>query len=159
MGCAAASRGGRVEHKRATLGGEPSKDPRWRNSAAAPTSDGEAARVLDDLADRLLERPLDDLGTHLLVALDLQPVDGLAGAQQGHAAARYDTLLHRRAGRVERVLHPRLLLLDRRLGGGTDFDHRHAARQLRQALLQLLAVVVRSRLLDLRPDLLDPPLD
>src|SRR5436309_13602851 len=45
MGCAAASRGGRVEHKRATLGGDPSQDPRWRNSAAAPTSDGEAARV------------------------------------------------------------------------------------------------------------------
>src|SRR3989454_715842 len=45
MGCAAASRGGRVEHKKATLGGDPSQDPRWRNSAAAPTSDGEAARV------------------------------------------------------------------------------------------------------------------
>src|SRR3989441_7514051 len=103
--------------------------------------------------------PYTTLFRSLLVALNLELVDGLAGAQQGHAAARYDTLLHRRAGRVERVLHPRLLLLDRRLGGGTDFDHRHAARQLRQALLQLLAVVVRSRLLDLRPDLLDPPLD
>src|SRR5207249_10790543 len=74
----------------------------------------------------------------------------------------YTTLfrsLHRRAGRVQRVLHPRLLLLDRRLGRGADLDHRHAAGELRQALLQLLAVVVRSRLLDLRPDLLDPPLD
>src|SRR3989442_1573318 len=117
------------------------------------------ARVLDDLADRLLERPLDDVGADLLVALNLELVDGLGRAQQGHAAARHDTLLHRRAGRVERVLHPRLLLLDRRLGGGADLDHRHAARQLRQALLQLLAVVVRSRFLDLGPDLLDPPLD
>src|SRR3989454_645863 len=43
--------------------------------------------------------------------------------------------------------------------GGTVSAHRHAARQLCQALLQFLAVVVRSRLLDLRADLLDPPLD
>src|SRR5881409_2128847 len=115
------------------------------------------ARVLDDLADRLLERPLDDLRAYLLVALDLQPVDGLGRAEQRDAAARYDALLHRRAGRIERILHPRLLFLHRRLGRGTDLDHRHAAGELGQALLQLLPVVVRGRLLDLRPNLLDAP--
>src|SRR5439155_1077658 len=93
---------------------------------------------------------LDDLRPHLLVALDLQPVDGLGGAQQRHAAARHDALLHRCAGRVERILHPCLLLLHRRLGRGADLDHRHAAGELGQALLQLLPVVIRGRLVDLR---------
>src|SRR5437016_10000508 len=100
------------------------------------------AGVLDDPADRFLERPPDDVGAHLLVTLDLQPVEGLLAPQQRAAAARHDALLHRRAGRVERVLHPRLLLLHRRLGRGADLDHGHAARQLGQALLQLLLVVV-----------------
>jgi len=43
----------------------------------------------------------------------------------------------------------------RRRGGRPDLDHRHPAGQLRQPLLQLLAVVVGGRLLDLGPDLLD----
>src|SRR5207245_11704075 len=60
---------------------------------------------------------------------------------------------------VERVLGARLLLLHRRLGRGADLDDRHPAGQLGQPLLQLLAVVVRRRLLDLGPDLLDAALD
>jgi hypothetical protein len=50
-----------------------------------------------------------------------------------------------------------LLLLD--LGGRSDLDHRDAAGQLGQPLLQLLLVEVRSRLLGLRLDLLDAGLD
>src|SRR5438552_2152335 len=38
------------------------------------------ARVLDDLSDGLLERPLDDVGAHLLVTLNLELVDGLGRA-------------------------------------------------------------------------------
>ena len=40
--------------------------------------------------------------------------------------------------------------LDLDLGRASDPDHRHAARELGQALLQLLAIVVRGGLLDLR---------
>ena len=52
-----------------------------------------------------------------------------------------------------------LLLLDLDLGGAADADHRDAARELGEALLELLAVVVGGRLLDLRLDLADTGLD
>ena len=52
-----------------------------------------------------------------------------------------------------------LALLHLGLGRTTDADHRHAARKLGQPLLQLLLVVVRRGLLDLRLDLLDAPFD
>src|SRR6266508_3238443 len=115
--------------------------------------------VLHDLPDRLFERAAHDQRANLLVALDLQAVDLGGRPQQGDAAARHDAFLYRRAGRVQRVLHAGLLFLHRRLGRGTDLDHRHAAGQLGQPLLQLLAVVVGGGLLDLRPDLLDATLD
>ena len=59
----------------------------------------------------------------------------------------------------ERVLDAVLLLLQLGLGRGADLDHRHAAGQLGQPLLQLLAVEVAGGRLDLRADLLDARLD
>src|SRR3546814_15915485 len=52
-----------------------------------------------------------------------------------------------------------LLFLHFDPGRGTDLDHRNAAGQLGHALLQLLAVVVRRGLFDLRLDLLDAAFD
>src|SRR5271167_301616 len=43
----------------------------------------------------------------------------------------------------------RLLLFHFGLGRGSNFDHSHSTDQLRQPFLQLLAVVVAGRLLDL----------
>ena len=80
-------------------------------------------------------------------------------AQQRDAAAGDDAFFDRRLGGVHRVLDARLLLLHLGLGRRADLDHRHAADQLRQPLLQLLAVVVGRRVLDLRADLLDASLD
>ena len=60
---------------------------------------------------------------------------------------------------MHRVLDARLLLLHLGLGGRTDLDDGDAADQLGQPLLQLLAVVVRGGVLDLRADLLDAALD
>ena len=81
------------------------------------------------------------------------------GVDQRHAAAGDDALLDRRAGRGQRVLDAVLLLLQLGLGRRADLDHRHAAGQLGQPLLQLLAVEVAGRRLDLRADLLDAALD
>ena len=108
---------------------------------------------------RILDRAADDVDADLLLGAELEAVERRRGADQRHAAARDDALLDRRAGRVQRVLDARLLLLHLDLGRRADADHRHAADQLRQPLLQLLAVVVRGRLLDLGADLLDAALD
>jgi len=47
------------------------------------------------------------------------------------------------------VVDPVLLFLDLDFGGTTDADHRDTTSQLREPLLQFLAVVIRRRLLDL----------
>ena len=60
---------------------------------------------------------------------------------------------------MQRIVDAVLLLLDLDLGGTADADHRDAAGELGEALLQLLAVVVGGRLLDLRLDLRDAALD
>ena len=60
---------------------------------------------------------------------------------------------------MQRVVDAVLALLHLDLGGAADADHCHSAGQLRQTLLQLLAVVVRRGLLDLRADLVAAPDD
>ena len=89
----------------------------------------------------------------------LQVVQSLGRAQQRHAAARNDAFLDGRAGGMQRILDAGLLFLHLGLGGRADLDHRNAAGQLRQPLLQLLAIVVRSGLVDLRAELLDAAFD
>ena len=54
---------------------------------------------------------------------------------------------------MHRVVDAVLALLDLDLGRAADADDGNAARQLRQALLQFLLVVIRGRLLDLRAQL------
>ena len=104
-------------------------------------------------------RALDDRRADLLIAFELEAVERLARAQQRHAAAGDDALFDRRLGRVHRVFDARLLFLHLGLGGRTDLDDGDAADELRQPLLQLLAVVVGGGLLDLHADLLDAALD
>ncbi len=77
----------------------------------------------------------------------------------GGATAGDDALLDRGAGGGDGVLEAVLLLLELHLGGGADPDDAHAAGQLREALLELLAVPVGVRGLDLGLDLVDAALD
>jgi len=91
--------------------------------------------------------------------LGAQSLEVLGGPQQGDAAARHDAFFHRRTGRMHRVINAILALLHLDLGRAADADHRDAAGELGQTLLQLLAVVVRGGFLDLRLDLLDARLD
>ena len=78
---------------------------------------------------------------------------------EGHAAAGHDALLDRSLRGGDGVLDAVLLLLELHLGGGTDLEDGHATGQLGEALLELLAVVVRVGVLDLVLDLLDATLD
>jgi len=90
-------------------------------------------------------------GLHVGVVVDDTP-DGLLGAQQRDAATRHDALLNRRTGSVEGVLDAILLSFTSTLGRTADANDRNPAGELGKTLLQLLAVVVRGGLLDLRLD-------
>ena len=63
------------------------------------------------------------------------------------------------ASGVHGVFHTSLLFLQLHFGCRAHLDHRDAADQLGQPLLQLLAVVVRGGVLDLSADLLDAAFD
>jgi hypothetical protein len=102
----------------------------------------------------------DDVGTGRLVTLELELLErDRAGLDERHATTGDDALLDGSLGVANGVLDAVLALLELDLGGRADLDHRNAAGQLGQALLQLLAVVVGVRLLDLGTDLVDPALD
>src|SRR5713101_9483090 len=107
------------------------------------------AGVLGDLAQRLYESALHNVDADLLIALDLQPVECGDAAGQGYTAARDDALFDGCTGGVHSVLDASFLLFHFGLGCGTHLDHCHATDQLRQPLLQLLAVVVAGGLVDL----------
>src|SRR5438874_8012979 len=83
----------------------------------------------------------------------------IGSTEQGDAAARHDAFFHSRAGRMHRVIHAILALPYLDLGRTTDADHRDAAGELGQTLLQLLTVVVRGGFLDLHLDLVAAGLD
>ena len=89
----------------------------------------------------------------------VHPGQCAVGAEQGAAAADDDALFDGRAGGGERVFELGLLFLELDLGRGADLDHGHTAGQLGHAFLQLLAVEVRRRDVDLGLDFLDPVLD
>src|SRR4029077_5823528 len=99
--------------------------------------------------------------TRPLVALELveRGLDRITGVDERDAAARDDALLESSTGGLQRVLDAVLLLLHLGLGGRTDLDDGDTARQLREALLELLAVEVGVRVLDLGLELLDAALD
>ncbi len=79
------------------------------------------------------------------------PIERPASAKHRDAAAGQDALFDRRAAGVQGVLDAGLLLLHLDLGGRADVDLGDAAGELGQTLLQLLAVVVAGRRLDLAP--------
>src|SRR5580704_315583 len=118
------------------------------------------AGILGDLAHRRFQRPEHDIDAGLDIVIVVgDAANGLLGTQQRDAAARDDPLLDRGAGRIERVLDAVLFLLHLDFGCAADADHRDAAGELGEPLLELLAVVVGRRLLDLRLDLADARLD
>ena len=84
---------------------------------------------------------------------------GVDAAQQGKAAARHDAFRDRRLGRADRVVERLLLRFHLRLGRRPDPDDGHAAGELGQPLLQLFAIIVARRLVDLAADLLDAAVD
>src|SRR5699024_6262833 len=95
------------------------------------------AGVLGDLAQRLLERAADDGDAGILVGIrTLEVGELLRSVDQRDTAARHHALLNRGAGGVQRVVDAVLALLHLDLGRAADADHRDAARELGQTLLE-----------------------
>src|ERR1035437_7883118 len=117
------------------------------------------AGVGDDLAQRLFQGALHDVGADLLVAFQLQSIDGIDAAQKRNAAAGYDAFFDSRAGGVHGVFNASLLFLHFGLGRSANLDDSNAANEFGQALLELLAVVVAGGLVDLAADFLNPAFD
>ena len=82
----------------------------------------------------------------------------MGGLHQCSATAGNNALLGSSLRVTHGILDAVLALLQLHLGGGTDLQDGHTAGELRQALLQLLAVVVGVSVLDLLADLLDATL-
>src|SRR5689334_11568833 len=116
--------------------------------------------VLRDLTQRSVKRLADDIdAARLIVILALQSFERLGRIEKRSAATGNDAFLDRGTGRMKRVVDAVLALLDFDLGRTADLDHRNAAGELGQSLLQLLTVVVRRGVLDLLTDRLGPRLD
>ena len=75
------------------------------------------------------------------------------------AAAGDDALGDRGTGRVQGILDASLLLLELRFAARADVDLSHAAGQLGETLLELLAVVVAVGAVDFRSNLVASALD
>src|SRR4029077_6439870 len=117
------------------------------------------ARVQSDLTQRFLERGLDDVHRDGFFAFDLEFVKHRDAADQRHTAAGDNAFLDSRARGVHGVLAASLLFLQLGFGCRAPLDHRYAADQLGETLLQLFLVVVRGGVLDLRADLPDASFD
>src|SRR5205085_1106090 len=117
-------------------------------------------RVLGNLPKRRLKRLPDDVDpASLVVVLTLQALKSLGGIKQSCSTARHDAFLNRGAGRVERVVDAVLALLYLDFGRTADLDHRNAAGELRQPLLQLFTVIIRRGRVDLLADCANSALD
>src|SRR5581483_8122792 len=90
---------------------------------------------------------------------ELEGFNGFDATDERNAAARDDAFFDGSAGGVHRVFHASFLFLHFGFRRGTDFDHGNAADELRQAFLELLAVVVAGGLVDLAADFLHAAFD
>src|SRR6266699_4004803 len=96
-----------------------------------------------------MQSALHNVEADLLISFELEPFESGDATGQGHTAAGDNAFFDGRTGSVHGVFDASLLLFHFGLGRGTNFDHSNAPDQLRQPFLQLLAVVVAGRLLDL----------
>ena len=95
----------------------------------------------------------------LLVAFELEVVEGLLRTDEGDAAAGDDAFFDGRTGRVQGVFDAGFLFFHLGLGRGADIDDGDTAGELGEALLELLAVVIAGGFFDLAADLVDAALD
>src|SRR5690606_5926756 len=113
-----------------------------------------------DLLERRGRGEAHDVGTRGLVSGQLELLESRGGRlDERDATTGDDALLDGGLRVADGVLDAVLALLELDLGGRADLDDGDAAGQLGEALLELLAVVVRVAVLDLGLDLRDAARD
>ena len=116
--------------------------------------------VLHDLTERLFERATDyGDADFLVVVIKHQRIEHFLSANERHAAARNDSFFDGCLRRVHSIFDAGFLLFQLSLCSSADFDYSDSADELGKPLLQLLAVIIRSRLFDLRANLTDAAFD
>src|SRR6266571_4778954 len=106
-----------------------------------------------------MQSALHNVEADLLISFELEPFESGDATGQGHTAAGDNAFFDGRTGSVHGVFDASLLLFHFGLGRSANFDHSHATNQLRQPLLQLLAVVVAGGLFDLATNFLHSALN
>src|SRR5690606_5381432 len=118
------------------------------------------AGVEGDLLQRSLDTDANDLRTRRLVTVELELVErSRRGLNQGDTTAGDDALFDGRLRVADGVLDAVLALLELDLGCSARLDDGDAAGELREALLELLTVVIAVGRLDLTADLGHATLD
>src|ERR1019366_7431811 len=96
-----------------------------------------------------------DAAALVALAPRLLLLERVGRSQEGQPGARHDALGDGCLRRADGVLEGLLSGLELRLRRRPHPHHRHPARELCEALLELLAIVVALGLLDLSPELFD----
>src|SRR5205085_439892 len=95
----------------------------------------------------------DDLHADPLIVVGELPGNAVqdfrGGADDGDASAGEDPFFDGGAARMQCVFHAGLLFLHRDFGGGANVDLGDASAQFRQTLLELFAIVIACRRVDL----------
>ena len=95
----------------------------------------------------------------LVLVLALEILEALGSADVSDSTAREVTLFNCRAGGIESILNPVLLLLHLDFGASAHIKDSYTAGELSESLLEFLLVVVGSGVLDLGTDLGNPLCD
>ena len=118
------------------------------------------ASILSDPAQRLNQGAANDLYTHVCVVVaQVHSVQCLQCVNQCGTATGDDALFQSGTGGGHSVLDAVLAFLRLNLGCGADLDDAHAAGELSQALLELLAIPFGVHALDFAAQLLHTVLD
>ncbi|CAB4680750.1 unannotated protein [freshwater metagenome] len=119
------------------------------------------ASVVSDESGRSLERTVDSASTSGFVTF--KRFDGLVqrctGTKKCSTATGDNTFFDCCTSCAERVFDAVLLFLEFNLGGCANLDDRNAARKLRKALLELLAIPIGIGVVDLTLDLRNTTVD
>ena len=118
------------------------------------------ACIIGQLPRRLFDSAANNGHANFLVSFKVFDVlEHFLGTEKCDTTAGHNAFFNRSTGSVQCIFDPRLLLLHLGFRRCADVNDGDAARELGQALLELLPVIIARRLLNLATDLINSTLD